>query len=227
MSSVDGPTRVEFEARSPQASRDALSRCLALGCVGLVVTHSQWQHLAWAFDIGTVTLIGLVAVIVVRNGQVEGLGLQSVPLQGWWYWCCWSGWLAIGIGLVLAIYALVVWCGGLVVRSPRTDPQHLLAQGLFMIVYAPVVEEIVFRSLLCFSVAPTLGSRSRILLSGTLFAAMHWIYGNPSPENQLGGFFLAYAFVRSNTIAVPIALHASGNALALASQVLNWYVVRN
>lgn len=227
MPSVAGPTRVEFEARPQQASRNALARCLALGCVGLVVTHSWWRHLAWEFDIGSVALIGLVAVIVTRNGQIDGLGLQSVPLHGWWYWCCWSGKLAIGIGLVLAISALVLWCAGFEVPTPRADPRHLLARGLFMIVYAPVVEEIVFRSLLCFSVAPTLGTRSRILLSGTLFAAMHWIYGNPSPENQLGGFFLAYAFVRSNTIAVPIALHASGNALALASQVLNWYVVRN
>jgi len=41
------------------------------------------------------------------------------------------------------------------------------------------------------------------------------ISGVAAPDNQLGGFVLAWVFVKSETILLPIALHSIGNLLAL------------
>jgi membrane protease YdiL (CAAX protease family) len=48
------------------------------------------------------------------------------------------------------------------------------------------------------------------------------IYCNPSPENLVGGFFLAWAYLKSGGLAVPVLLHGLGNLVALASQVGAW-----
>ena len=51
-------------------------------------------------------------------------------------------------------------------------------------------------------------------------------YGNPSPENLVGGFFLAWAYLKSDSIIVPVVLHGLGNLAALAGQVATWYWLR-
>jgi len=45
------------------------------------------------------------------------------------------------------------------------------------------------------------------------------LYGNPSPENLLGGFILCWAFLKSQTLVVPLLLHAGGNACAFLANV--------
>jgi membrane protease YdiL (CAAX protease family) len=92
-----------------------------------------------------------------------------------------------------------------------------------MCVFAPVVEGLLFRSLLIFAVRPTLGDYGAIIASGLLFAAIHVIGGNPSPENQIAGFVFAWAYLRSGTILVPLSWHAAGNVLAFGAQVANWH----
>jgi membrane protease YdiL (CAAX protease family) len=52
---------------------------------------------------------------------------------------------------------------------------------------------------------------------------MHIVAGVPSPENLVGGFFLAWAFLKSSSIAVPVVLHSLGNLCALLGQVGAWY----
>jgi hypothetical protein len=54
-------------------------------------------------------------------------------------------------------------------------------------------------------------------------AALHVVYGNPSPENMVGGFFLAWTFLKSETILIPVILHSVGYSIALAGQVAGWY----
>jgi membrane protease YdiL (CAAX protease family) len=47
--------------------------------------------------------------------------------------------------------------------------------------------------------------------------------GIASPENQIAGFLLAWAFLKIGTILVPLAMHSAGNLIALASHVAAWY----
>ena len=77
--------------------------------------------------------------------------------------------------------------------------------------------------MLTIAVLQTLGERMTILLSGFVFAVVHILWGNPGPDNQIAGFLLQWAYLRSGTILVPIALHAAGNAVAASLHVASWY----
>jgi membrane protease YdiL (CAAX protease family) len=104
-----------------------------------------------------------------------------------------------------------------------TPPDRLAGAALRMCVLTPVVEETLYRVVLGVAVVPALGAWGAVLLSGALFAALHFVYGNPSPENQVGGFLLAWGFLRGGTALLPVGLHAAGNLCALASQLAAWY----
>jgi membrane protease YdiL (CAAX protease family) len=65
----------------------------------------------------------------------------------------------------------------------------------------------------------TAGGRRR----STAFAALHLIHGNPSPENLAGGLILAWVYLKSEGLALPILLHSLGNLLALLMQVGAWF----
>jgi membrane protease YdiL (CAAX protease family) len=70
-----------------------------------------------------------------------------------------------------------------------------------------------------------LGARLCIGVSGVIFAGLHFLYGNPSPENLLGGFILTWANLKSGTLIVPISLHAVGNLCAFFGNIgyLYWW----
>jgi len=90
---------------------------------------------------------------------------------------------------------------------------------------APFYEELIFRSLLFVAVLPTIGGRCAVILSGVLFAAIHVLRGNPGPDNQIAGFMLAWAFLKSRTILVPIAMHSAGNFFAVGFHAACFYCV--
>ena len=76
----------------------------------------------------------------------------------------------------------------------------------------------------CTALTPA-SSSGAILVSGLIFGLIHVLGGNASPENHIAGFMLAWAFLRSGTILVPIATHSAGNLLALSGQVAGWYLL--
>ena len=122
---------------------------------------------------------------------------------------------------VLVMLAGIWWMFGWKIPIYRTSPRLDLL--FWMCLYAPVVEEIIYRSLLAVAVTPTIGVRATIVVSELVFAWIHVLRGTPSPENLIGGLVLAWAFIRSGTILVPIALHSAGNLIALADQIAGWY----
>jgi uncharacterized protein len=95
-----------------------------------------------------------------------------------------------------------------------------------MVVLAPLKEEAIYRLGVCVPLTPWLGPRAAIAVSGLVFAGLHFAYGNPSPENLVGGFFLAWAYLKSETILVPVLLHGLGNLCVLASQIGYWAWLR-
>jgi membrane protease YdiL (CAAX protease family) len=92
-----------------------------------------------------------------------------------------------------------------------------------MCVTAPLAEEVVYRLAFCPPFAALLGGRLCVLLNGSLFGGLHVLYGNPSPENLLGGFILCWAYLKSETLLVPLLLHAGGNACAFLANVAYFY----
>lgn len=200
------------------------ARAVALATVVSCMVLPSWARSAgWFVNDAMAAVIGLVGVLILRDGDASSLGFRLCPARGWRFWLR----IALAMGLVVGVLLGLVAAALLLLRRElpiyRADPAELLPRFLLMCVSAPVVEEVVYRSLLISAVRPTVGDRGAIVVSGLTFAVLHWIYGNPSPENQIGGFLLACAYVRSGTILVPLALHAGGNLIVLISQVAAWY----
>jgi hypothetical protein len=82
-------------------------------------------------------------------------------------------------------------------------------------VKSPLLEELLYRAVLCAPLVALLGRKAVIVVSGLVFAWLHVRYGNPSPDNAVAGFLLGWAYLRSGSLLVPITLHALGNLAVL------------
>jgi membrane protease YdiL (CAAX protease family) len=202
---------------------------------------------AWAFLVGTGTvamdlalvgsgptfadsqtraalaLVTLVALLLLVRGDAASLGLTTAPAPGWGFWCRATLWVGLGLGVLLAVLVGIWLMLGKEVPVYALAPSGVGEAFLRMCVLSPVIEEALYRLAFCAGAVAVLGRWGAVVGSGVLFAGLHWLYGNPSPENQVGGFILAWAFVRSGSILVPVGLHALGNGCALVSQVAAWY----
>ena len=170
-----------------------------------------------------VGLVTLAVYAALADGDVGSLGLVASPAQGWMYW------VRTGLGIGLAVAALVLAAGGIWVASGLAlplvaiGPTEAGAAFWWMVVSAPLKEEAIYRVALCVPICAWIGPRAAVAASGLVFAALHVAYGNPSPENLVGGFFLAWAYLKSGTVLTPILLHALGNLCALAARIGYWY----
>jgi membrane protease YdiL (CAAX protease family) len=123
---------------------------------------------------------------------------------------------------IVAIFAITKWLNeGFTIQ--RLPPQHIATAFLHMCVIAPLLEETIYRLVICVSVTGALGAPAAILLSGAVFAGLHFVYGNPSPDNFLAGYVLAWVYLKSGSIIAPIVLHSLGNSVAIAAQLAAWY----
>lgn len=100
-------------------------------------------------------------------------------------------------------------------RSAR--PQYPLWLGL--VVLAPLFEEMLFRGLLFTGARQTcLGARGAVVLTALLFAVGHYQYGVIGVSYIfVHGLLLGVARHRSDTIKLPILMHALWNLLFLAN----------
>ena len=76
---------------------------------------------------------------------------------------------------------------------------------------APLTEEAVYRFAICVPLVALVGRKWTIVASGLVFALLHSLYGHLAPTNAVAGFILAWAFLRSRSLAVPVVLHSLGN----------------
>lgn len=164
-----------------------------------------------------------IAALLLLAGDLPTVGLTPRPERGWGHWAkvalAAGAAVAVVLGVAFGVWTLL----GNDLPLYVTPPEHVGAALLGMCVLAPVVEEALYRLVACAALVAVLGAWGAVLASGALFAGLHFAYGNPSPENQVGGFVLAWAFLRSGTVLVPVALHALGNLCVLAAQVAAWY----
>jgi membrane protease YdiL (CAAX protease family) len=171
-------------------------------------------------------LIGMAALVVnlhLVRGEMASIGLIAKPIQSWRYWV----WATLSVGLaVLCCIAVGLSAWVLLGRKLPiyTIPPASAAREFFhMCIVAPVLEESIYRLALCVPLAGLSKPWTAVIVSGLVFGALHVVYGNPSPENLVGGLFLAWAYLKSGTIYVPILLHSFGNFIAWAGQVAAWY----
>ena len=205
-------------------------RNLFLACgVGITALAGDLSVVWWNHYPESIEGRWLIAVAVfvtylhLVRGDLASLGLTTKPVQGWGYWIRATLWIGVAVLICIAV-GLSVWLLlGREVPIYTIPPGSVVTSFLRMCVFAPVLEEAIYRLALCVPLAGLSRPWTAIVASGLVFGVLHILYGNPSPENLVGGLFLAWAYLKSGTLYVPVLLHSLGNFVAWAGQVAGWY----
>lgn len=199
-------------------------RVFAVAVALIVVTMDLWfsmqRYPMWIRAVLGATVFILYLSITARNRG--SLGIRIRPIQPVTYWIRATLIIAALLLIPILAFLLVATLMNWEFTIPQIPPDQAAFVFLQMCVIAPIVEELIYRLALCFPVAGTFGPTAAILLSGATFAGLHFVYGNPSPDNFLAGYVLAWAYLKSGSIVVPIVLHSLGNSIAFAAQLGIW-----
>ncbi|HKD35824.1 MAG TPA: CPBP family intramembrane glutamic endopeptidase [Pirellulales bacterium] len=178
-------------------------------------------------------LVALATAVVVTNAVVAlqsrdrlSFGFRLTPIQGWVYWAKVT--LILG-AIVLCVLGLSAAVGLGILRVHVSPPRHIVDRSqigplfVWMCIYAPLTEEAMYRLAICPPATAWFGPKAAIAISGVAFAGAHVLGGNPGPDNQIAGFLLAWAYLKSGSLAVPVALHFLGNLVAFGLQLYFFY----
>jgi uncharacterized protein len=201
----------------------ALGVLIVAGDMGLSFSHPR--ELLVRFILGCSAVGGLV---LLAGGDLRSLGLALRPARGWRYWVVASAVAAVGIfGFSLVVVAFVpkLWVM-LVERGEALWISDLWPTLIFSCVQTPIVEELLYRGVLCAALVQAIGRTPTIVLSGVVFALLHVVYDNPGPDNAIAGFILGWAFLASRTLLIPVLMHAGGNLLVLLIQLMAFALTR-
>ena len=203
-------------------ARHALSVLIAVAIVVADLTLSWRGQYMTPYRLGFL-VIALMAYGFLARWDSQALGLALRPVQGFRYWII-AG-LAIGAAMLALILITVpiLRAFGSGFTIPARAPSGVFPWFYFACINAPILEELVYRFILCVPLAGLCGPWTAIAVSGVAFAGLHFVTGVASPENVIAGFFLAWAFLKSGSIAVPMVLHALGNTCILAAELGMWY----
>jgi membrane protease YdiL (CAAX protease family) len=182
------------------------------------------------------TGIQIAAQVVTLAGLVGYLGLRGClswrvlgPVRPRW------GHVGSGVGLGLSGLVIVLTLAEIVNQAfgPFEAPQQyslqvsntstlvLVMTAISAVLLAPVVEEVVFRSLLFQSVRRKLGLAAAMVIQALVFAYIHLeVVGNPPAIVGLVALalWLAGAFHRTGSLVVPVTAHATYNLTVLVMQ---------
>ncbi len=154
--------------------------------------------------LGTIVLLVYVQIIArFGAGNVPGFRLPSRAE--------WKRWLLLfgGAAILLAAAAIASQrCFGGRFTAP---PRELASIVVYNCVMSPIYEEVIYRVAFCTPTAALAGRTPAILINGLVFAALHVAYGNPDPSNAIGGFVLAWIYLRSRSVIVAITAHSIAN----------------
>jgi len=208
-------------------------RLAAAGVVGALAVAGHLLSIYFELAEGPVSLrcvfalASLAALLLLARGDRSSLGLNLAPVQGWKYWCRVTLIIGLVLGVLVGGLAAIAWAvcriRGEELPVYTTSPERVHEAFVSMCIAAPLWEESIYRVAVCVPAAILLRPAGAIIVSGLLFGLMHLVAGVPGPDNLIAGFFLAWAYLKSGSIAVPMAWHSLGNLFALAVQVGMWY----
>lgn len=99
----------------------------------------------------------------------------------------------------------------------------IIGEGVWYNIKSVLYEELIFRGVLLYILLKKLGPLKAILISSSAFGAYHWFthntWGNPSGMlidfvvTGAMGVVLAYGYVKSNSLYIPIAIHFGWNVV--------------
>jgi membrane protease YdiL (CAAX protease family) len=212
--SLEGSAIGQGLRQSPRLMVALTAVAIALLVPTLMLTTPEGQ----AFDQGrgvyytlaTIAALSLGFVVAQVPGMAGALGFRVAPKQGWRLWL-WVG-IALGVGQFLLDFVVVRFVPAISLGRPEAMTWQRFFSSCLM---APMAEEVLFRMLTCPPAAALTGRWGGILISGVMFASAHYVDGVGSPDNLIGGFGLAWLFLKSETMLVPIALHSLSNLVLM------------
>jgi membrane protease YdiL (CAAX protease family) len=209
-----------------QVLRDSRQpRSLAV-VVGLTTIFIDFAIVTFHFDPmnrGALAILSLTLIVGLTEGDRISLGLRLTPSQGWSPWIRITAVISVAVAVCISIGIWAMVLMGRQIPFYTTAPDRFVERLLDMCFVYPTLEETIYRVVVCVPLVPVVGCWRTITFCGILFGALHVAYGNPSPENLVGGFFLAWAYLKSETILIPFLLHAGGNLIVLIGQTAGWY----
>lgn len=169
--------------------------------LGIIVLIAVSWLLIWFFEKGNLSVLGFNPGAGVIKLAILLFLLTAV--------CCASGYL-------LKIYYRID-----IFRLSEDISPNLIVKGLWNNLKSVLTEELLCRGVGLYILVKKLGVRWGILISSVLFGVMHWfntgVWGNLPQMAMLFGFtffmglILAYSFVKTGSILVPIAIHLGWN----------------
>ena len=215
---------LDFSTPIGRVPRSALGPRLATAAIAiLVLAIDAWKidsvrHAAylWRAVLAVVAIV-LLWLVCRRDRLTLGLTLRTVQGAAWW-------WKATAVVAGVTGTVLVVLVGVLHItgnfRPVRLHPSQIDEALIHACLWAPLVEEALYRLVLAAPLIAVLRSGWVVLIAGVAFAGLHVLYGNPSPANAIGGFFMTWAYLKSGSLFVPILWHSAGNLFVIGTQVL-------
>jgi uncharacterized protein len=207
---------------------DRVSAWLAFMVAAAAIVADLWLSTRPAYCENSRMVVAVIAVVLVTvlcHGDRASLGVSHRMLPTYRYWAGVTLVLGAVVGLLCVAGAALLHSVGIHIPLPATAPSRILAEGVRMCVTAPLLEESIYRLVLCVPLAAIAGPKFTILAAGAVFSGLHFAYGNPAPDNFVAGFFLTWAFLKSGSLLTPLMLHSLGNACALAAHAIHWQLV--
>lgn len=163
----------------------------------------------------------LMWLLCRRDRLSLGLSFRTVQGAAWW----WKVTLVTAGVMGAILFALI----GILALTDnfhpiRLHPSKFIEQVVHACLWAPFVEEVLYRLVLVVALASVLRSGWVILVAGMVFAGLHVLYGNPAPANAIGGFCMTWAYLKSGSLVVPLLWHSAGNLFLLGTQVVAYVV---
>jgi hypothetical protein len=171
---------------------------------------------AWEANYLRGMLLAFTAIffyLVLSAGDYSWLGLVLAPNGGWLSWCRTGLIVLVAVTLGAVPVGIGFWAAGVRIEDVLLQDWRSSEAVEEAVLWAPLREEIIFRMAICVPVIAVAGPRSAIAISGFLFACNHLGPNGPNPVNFIGGFFLAWSYLRSGSLLVPILFHSVGNAI--------------
>lgn len=159
---------------------------------------------------------GVLAAFVALGGGARSLGLRLRPLPDRRPWWRALRWLSLAAALMLTVAVVVAVSRGVPVLPPIQNVHGLWLFFVGGCVQAPVTEELLYRAALCAPLAVLLGPRTTLLVSGVVFGVLHELWGNFAWSHPISGAVLAWMYLRSGCLWLPVAFHAFFNLWVLA-----------
>ena len=113
--------------------------------------------------------VGMMIMLILCGWDFKSLGLVVKPVQGYRYWVK----AGILIGIVVLGFSLLIFASSHIIGHPmpipKMNPDRAKSFLFIACVQAPLVEEVLYRLVLCVPFAALTGSWFTIIVSGCVF----------------------------------------------------------